>query len=331
MPSSKKLLNPKIALPVKSASESKATIKTSERTEFLTNANAKSLSSKIEFFLISLNGTVYVEDSNRNKTLTPRAAAAYLTLQNNGKKYKFVTNTSRESDDKTQQLLASIGFGISKNDIYSSLTSTRDYLIKNELRPHLLVSDEVLAEQFSDLHTMLHRPNSVVVGLAPEKFNYANINKCFRLLARDKERKLIAINNGRHCLTPDGLSLGTGPFIKILESASNREAVAVGKPSHLFYWNVLESLGVTDPLTAVMIGDDVREDVIGALAVGMHVCLVKTGKYKAGDELTAIAFSRGEDLVEVPVEERCLVVDTFADAVSLLVKKVVEVGANVLL
>jgi ribonucleotide monophosphatase NagD (HAD superfamily) len=34
-----------------------------------------------------------------------------------------------------------------------------------------------------------------------------------------------------------------------------------------------------------MIGDDVEADVNGALAVGLQTVLVRTGKYRAGDEL----------------------------------------------
>jgi hypothetical protein len=33
-----------------------------------------------------------------------------------------------------------------------------------------------------------------------------------------------------------------------------------------------------------MIGDDVRQDIGGAMALGMHGVLVRTGKYRSGDE-----------------------------------------------
>lgn len=33
-----------------------------------------------------------------------------------------------------------------------------------------------------------------------------------------------------------------------------------------------------------MIGDDVRQDVGGAMALGMRGVLVQTGKYRSGDE-----------------------------------------------
>lgn len=45
----------------------------------------------------------------------------------------------------------------------------------------------------------------------------------------------------------------------------------------------MNSLGVT-AAQAVMIGDDVKDDCGGALAVGLSAVLVQTGKYRPGDE-----------------------------------------------
>ena len=35
-----------------------------------------------------------------------------------------------------------------------------------------------------------------------------------------------------------------------------------------------------------MIGDDVRDDIVGSLSLGIKAILVKTGKYRPGDEET---------------------------------------------
>lgn len=61
---------------------------------------------------------------------------------------------------------------------------------------------------------------------------------------------------------------------------------------------------------------DVNDDIIGALRAGMNACLVRTGKYQAGDENT-LYHPPGESQM-VPVSERALVVDSLADAVRLL-------------
>jgi ribonucleotide monophosphatase NagD (HAD superfamily) len=45
---------------------------------------------------------------------------------------------------------------------------------------------------------------------------------------------------------------------------------------------VLEHLGVK-PEEALMVGDDIEFDILGAQKVGMKACLVKTGKFRESD------------------------------------------------
>ena len=57
----------------------------------------------------------------------------------------------------------------------------------------------------------------------------------------------------------------------------------LGKPSKMFFLLAVEALGCT-PGEAVMVGDDAEADVGGALAAGLKGVLVRTGKYRPGDE-----------------------------------------------
>lgn len=58
------------------------------------------------------------------------------------------------------------------------------------------------------------------------------------------------------------------------------------------------------------------DDVIGALNAGMNACLVKTGKYRRGDE--NMMFTPTGESFPVPVYQRALVADSFADAINML-------------
>ena len=58
----------------------------------------------------------------------------------------------------------------------------------------------------------------------------------------------------------------------------------LGKPARGFFEGALASAGVRAG-EAVMVGDDAEADVAGALAAGVGVALlVRTGKYRQGDE-----------------------------------------------
>ncbi|KAG0712816.1 Haloacid dehalogenase-like hydrolase domain-containing protein 2 [Chionoecetes opilio] len=64
---------------------------------------------------------------------------------------------------------------------------------------------------------------------------------------------------------------------------SGCKAEVVGKPETAFFHSALQDLGCP-PAEAVMIGDDVQDDVCGSMKAGLAGILVKTGKYRPGDE-----------------------------------------------
>ncbi|CAG2120083.1 unnamed protein product, partial [Medioppia subpectinata] len=93
----------------------------------------------------------------------------------------------------------------------------------------------------------------------------------------------IAINKSKYYKTSKGLRLGAGPFVSALEFATGQTAQIVGKPNHQFFLQALEPFDCR-PEDSVMIGDDVCDDIGGAQSLGMAGILVKTGKYRSGDE-----------------------------------------------
>ncbi|XP_046746324.1 haloacid dehalogenase-like hydrolase domain-containing protein 2 [Diprion similis] len=227
---------------------------------------------RIRTVMIDLSGTLHVDNN-----VIPGAVEALERLRNTNASIKFVTNTSKESMRYLHGRLNEIGFEIDKNEIFSSLNAVKQVLISRQLNPLLLIDDAAM-EDFTDL--VKDSPqNAVVVGLAPSKFHYHELNKAFRLLLEGAS--LIAIHEGRYYKREDGLALGPGPFIKGLEYSSNMKAEVVGKPTAEFF---KAALGSTRPEEAVMIGDDVRDDVAGAQAVGIRGILVQTGKYREEDE-----------------------------------------------
>ncbi|KYQ52528.1 Haloacid dehalogenase-like hydrolase domain-containing protein 2 [Trachymyrmex zeteki] len=229
---------------------------------------------QITTVLIDLSGTLHIEN-----TAIPGAVQALNRLRNANLSIKFITNTTKESSNYLYERLIKLGFDLRKEEIFSSLAAARKLIISQRLKPMLLI-DPAAMEDFQDLATD-DTPNAVVIGLAPSKFNYEELNKAFRLLLDGAS--LIAIHEGRYYKRSDGLALGPGAFIKGLEYASNTKAEVVGKPTIGFFKAALEE---TDPAQAVIIGDDVRDDVAGAQAAGIRGILVQTGKYRTGDENT---------------------------------------------
>lgn len=161
-----------------------------------------------------------------------------------------------------------------KDEIFSSLSATSHYVREHNLHPFYLVSDDARQDFPPSTNKSF---DSVVVGLAPDAFNYEKMNEAFRVLLENKESQLIAIHQGKYYKRKDGLALGPGCFIKGLEYAASKEAKVIGKPNQYFFESAVPK-GVT-PEECVMIGDDANDDIAGALKNNIRGIQVKTGKY----------------------------------------------------
>src|SRR5207245_8466032 len=67
-----------------------------------------------------------------------------------------------------------------------------------------------------------------------------------------------------------------GPIVKALEYATGRRATVIGKPSPLMFQIALRKANC-DKRDAVMIGDQVETDIVGARKAGVDSILVLTG------------------------------------------------------
>lgn len=224
--------------------------------------------------LFDLSGVLYVGDD-----AIPGAVEALKRLNAAGLPTRFVTNVTRTPARQLLARLQAMGFSITADKLFTAPIAARNYLRTHELRPYLLVHP-ALEEEFAGLSTT--PPNAVLLGDAGDGFSYQHLNRAFRLLLEDGA-PLLAMGNNRYFRAPDGLSLDIGPFVAALEYAADTRALIFGKPAPEFFEGAVVSLGCR-ATEVVMVGDDAVADVGGALAAGLKGILVKTGKYRSGDE-----------------------------------------------
>ena len=115
-----------------------------------------------------------------------------------------------------------------------------------------------------------------------EGWDFATLNRAFRYLMRKPQPALVALGMTRYWRAPDGLRLDTAPFVMALAHAAAAEPVVLGKPAAAFFAAALETLA-TSAATTLMIGDDIRGDVLGAQDCGLPAILVRTGKFREDD------------------------------------------------
>jgi HAD superfamily hydrolase (TIGR01458 family) len=225
--------------------------------------------------LLDIDGVVSVGNA-----ALPGSLDAVAQIRQCGLPLRFVTNTTRRPRCRIVDDLASLGLEVSSEDVFTPASIARDFLARQNLKPLLVVHPD-LAEDFAGLST--GGGEAVVVGDAGAFFTYDLLNQAYRKLIHGAE--FLALAKNRNFLDRDHeLSLDAGPFVAALEFGSGKTASVLGKPSPAFFKLAVESLGCAAG-DVVMIGDDAEADVGGAMAAGLLGILVRTGKYRPGQEM----------------------------------------------
>ncbi|KAI8061429.1 HAD-like domain-containing protein [Gongronella butleri] len=235
--------------------------------------------STVKAVLIDLSGTIHIDAK-----VIPGAIQAIESLRAHNIPFRFATNTTKVSSKQLVEKLRGLGFQVNDNEVFTSLSACRDLITQKSLRPMLFMEDAAM-DEFKDVDQ--RDPNAVVIGLAPSQFHYAKLNEAFRLMMTKKEVPLIAVHKAKYFADKDEqLSLGPGGFVQALEFATGKKASVVGKPTRSFFELALEQIGYqSSPEQVAIIGDDVSNDLgEGAQELGLHRFLVRTGKYRPGDE-----------------------------------------------
>jgi HAD superfamily hydrolase (TIGR01458 family) len=251
------------------------------------------LTRKPKAVLIDLAGVLHTGDA-----ALPGAVAALARLRDSGLPLRFITNTTRSTRSSVVRNLQQMGFALELEEVHTAVMAALGVVRARGLRPHYLVHPDVEEETGpSD-----PQPDALVLGDAGRHFTYARLNAAFRLLMQGVP--FIAMARNRYFMEEDGLSLDMGAFVTGLEFSAGVQAEVVGKPARAFFEAALADLGVARE-EAVLVGDDVHDDVGGAQNAGLAGILVRTGKYRPSD-------------AQDPAVTPAVVCDDFAAAVEAI-------------
>jgi HAD superfamily hydrolase (TIGR01458 family) len=222
--------------------------------------------------LIDLAGVLHTGDE-----ALPGAVRALDRLRMSGLPLRFLTNTTRTPSTILFAKLQRMGFTLAASEIQTAALAARTLVRSRGLRPLWLIHPDIAAEMGENDP----EPNVVVLGDMGTHFTYPILNHAFRLLMEGLP--LMAMARNRYFMESDGLSLDMGAFVAGLEYSAGITAEITGKPAPAFFNAALAELGIA-PAQAVLIGDDLSDDIGGAQAAGIPGILVRTGKFRAGDD-----------------------------------------------
>ncbi|XP_058443664.1 uncharacterized protein LOC131425635 [Malaya genurostris] len=227
-------------------------------------------------------------------------AEALATLQTHGKTIRYITNNSVRSFDSYATQFQSLGVSLEPSDIIHPALSVVRYLksvsfegliyciatesFKTVLREAGFVlldgpSDPV-EESFKKIIATVHDRSPVRAVIVDVDFN-ANYPKLLRAelyLKNDPNCLLIAGATDKLLHAKRDFDLiGPGYFLDILEQATGRKAIVLGKPGVPLAEQVLVLYAVGSPRRVLFVGDMPGQDVAFGSCCGFQKLLVLSG------------------------------------------------------
>jgi HAD superfamily hydrolase (TIGR01458 family) len=211
----------------------------------------------------------------------PGAVETLRWLREHDVAFRLITNTTTHTCADLAATLVGAGFDVAPDEIVTAVVATAAYLRSEHPRARVFVlSDGDAREDLAGVQLVVDRPDVVVLGGAYEGFDYPTLDRIFRWLMDGAA--LVAMHRNLYWRTTDGWQLDGGAYVAGLEEATGRRAVVCGKPARSAFVAALEQIGVARE-RAVMVGDDLVNDVNGAQEAGITGVLVRTGKFRPSD------------------------------------------------
>jgi HAD superfamily hydrolase (TIGR01458 family) len=213
----------------------------------------------------------------------PGSIEAMEWIRREGPPFRLITNTTTHVRADLAATLRDAGFDVADDEIITAVVASATYLRTHHAGARVFVLSD--GDGVGDLIgvDLVGKPedaDAIVIGGACEDFDYPTVNGVFQRLMDGAA--FVGMHRNLYWRTSEGLQLDAGAYIAGLEAASGTTATICGKPAAEYFDAALEPLGVARD-RALMVGDDIVNDVLGAQAVGIGGVLVRTGKFQPSD------------------------------------------------
>ena len=222
-------------------------------------------------YICDMDGVIY-----HGNLLLDGAAQFVHWLEENQKKYIFLTNSSERSPRELQEKLGRLGLHVGEEHFYTSALATAAFLKSQCPSGSAYVIGEagLVGALYNAGFSMNDvNPDYVVVG-ETSSFSYEKILKAVKLVRGGA--KLICTNPDITGPIENGIAPATRALISPIEMTCGKQAYFVGKPNPLMMRHAQKRLGVK-PEDMAIIGDRMDTDVIAGIESEMDTVLVLSG------------------------------------------------------
>lgn len=208
----------------------------------------------------------------------PGGAETLAWVREQGVRRAFLTNTTSKTAAQIAQALGAAGLDVDVSEIVTAARLTGEYLRTRYggRRVHVLTDgpEDDLGDGFE---TVDADPDVVVLGGAGPAFTHDALSRVFEFLLAGVP--VVAMHRSMAWATAQGQRIDTGLYLEGLCRATGVTPTVIGKPSPVGFRTAADLMGL-DPSAVVMVGDDVRADVLAGQVAGMRGVLVRTGKFR---------------------------------------------------
>ncbi len=213
----------------------------------------------------------------------PGAREALEWVRSAGARRAFLTNTTSKTAGDIATALRACGLDVDGAEIVTAARLTGEHL-RNHYpgqRVHVLTDGPLddLGGGFDlvEADDPAGPPDVVVLGGAGPTFTHDALSRVFEFLLL--KIPVVAMHRSNAWATAQGQRIDTGLYLEGLCRVTGTTPVVVGKPSPVGFRTAAELMGL-DPTAVMMVGDDVRADVLASQVTGMRGVLVRTGKFR---------------------------------------------------
>lgn len=233
-----------------------------------------------ELFIFDLDGTLYLDG-----VLFPKAMELLDHIKKNQGKYVFLTNNSSRSSNDYVDKLNKLGIPCDLSNVATSQQATINYIKTNHPEEvfYVVGTKSMIAEMKAAGVNISENYSPDVTGVIlgyDTELEYKKLEIASKLITEGAI--YIATHPDLVCPVEFGFVPDCGGFIKMLEYATKRTPLVIGKPKRLIIDMILEKNQISSE-KALLTGDRLYTDIACGLNAGIDALLVLSGETQEED------------------------------------------------
>ncbi|WP_318616870.1 TIGR01457 family HAD-type hydrolase [Sporosarcina sp. YIM B06819] len=228
---------------------------------------------------LDLDGTVY-----RGTEPIPEAVSFIASAQARGINPYFITNNSSMTRLQLQEKLASFDIQTDTAHIMTSAIAVAKYCKENYSGASVLMIGENGLEEAlvsEGIELTMDKPDVVIMGI-DRGITYDKLAAA--CLALRAGAHFIATNSDKAFPTERGLVPGNGSFVQLMEAATGKSPIFVGKPESYMLGFIQQENGYRKE-EMIMVGDNYDTDIQAGIRFGIDTLHVAGGVTSSEDVL----------------------------------------------